>query len=132
MMRWEGIYNQDILKEHIEEITFDKEWRNKKMRLIDADVLEDYIKNNVCTIGKDKILLTAGDDGRWHELLDCIPTAYDLDKVEEQLDIPTAYDTDAEYTEEEKAIIEGVEFSIDNGFDVSDENMKKYESLTKR
>ena len=55
------------------------------MRLIDATDLEKFIQENVCAIGDDHLLLVAGDDGRWHEALPLVKTAYDLDKVVEQL-----------------------------------------------
>ena len=55
------------------------------MRLIDVTDLEKFIRENVCAIGDDHLLLVAGDDGRWHEALPLVKTAYDLDKVVEQL-----------------------------------------------
>ena len=55
------------------------------MRLIDVTDLKKFIKENVCAIGDDHLLLVAGDDGRWHEALPLVKTAYDLDKVVEQL-----------------------------------------------
>ena len=55
------------------------------MRLIDVTDLEKFIQENVCAIGNDHLLLVAGDDGRWHEALPLVKTAYDLDKVVEQL-----------------------------------------------
>ena len=55
------------------------------MRLIDIADLEKFIQENVCAIGDDHLLLVAGDDGRWHEALPLVKTAYDLDKVVEQL-----------------------------------------------
>ena len=55
------------------------------MRLIDVTDLEKFIQENVCAIGDDHLLLVAGDDGRWHEALPLVKTAYDLDKVVEQL-----------------------------------------------
>lgn len=54
-------------------------------RLIDVADLEKFIRKNVCAIGDDHLLLVAGDDGRWHEALPLVKTAYDLDKVVEQL-----------------------------------------------
>lgn len=56
-----------------------------KMRLIEVADLEKFIRENVCAIGDDHLLLVAGDDGRWHEALPLVKTAYDLDKVVEQL-----------------------------------------------
>ena len=56
-----------------------------KMRLIEVADLEKFIQENVCAIGDDHLLLVAGDDGRWHEALPLVKTAYDLDKVVEQL-----------------------------------------------
>ena len=55
------------------------------MRLIDVTDLEKFIQENVCAIGDDHLLLVAGDDGRWHEALPLVKTAYDVDKVVEQL-----------------------------------------------
>ena len=54
-------------------------------RLIDVADLEKFIRKNVCAIGDDHLLLVAGDDGRWHEALPLVKTAYDVDKVVEQL-----------------------------------------------
>lgn len=51
------------------------------MRLIDIADLEKFIRENVCAIGDDHLLLVAGDDGRWHEALPLVKTAYDVDKV---------------------------------------------------
>ena len=56
------------------------------MRLIDVTDLEKFIQENVCAIGDDHLLLVAGDDGRWHEALPLVKTAYDVDKVVEQLE----------------------------------------------
>lgn len=55
------------------------------MRLIEVADLEKFIRENVCAIGDDHLLLVAGDDGRWHEALPLVKTAYDVDKVVEQL-----------------------------------------------
>ena len=55
------------------------------MRLIEVADLEKFIQENVCAIGNDHLLLVAGDDGRWHEALPLVKTAYDVDKVVEQL-----------------------------------------------
>ena len=56
------------------------------MRLIEVADLEKFIRENVCAIGDDHLLLVAGDDGRWHEALPLVKTAYDVDKVVEQLE----------------------------------------------
>ena len=56
------------------------------MRLIDVTDLKKFIRENVCAIGDDHLLLVAGDDGRWHEALPLVKTAYDVDKVVEQLE----------------------------------------------
>ena len=56
------------------------------MRLIEVADLEKFIRENVCAIGDDHLLLVAGDDGRWHEALPLVKTAYDLDKVVEELE----------------------------------------------
>lgn len=55
------------------------------MRLINITDLEKFIRENVCAIGDDHLLLVAGDDGRWHEALPLVKTAYDVDKVVERL-----------------------------------------------
>lgn len=55
-------------------------------RLIDVADLEKFIREHRCVIGDDNLLLVAGDDGRWHEALPLIKTAYDVDKVVEQLE----------------------------------------------
>ena len=55
------------------------------MRLIDIADLEKFIQENVCAIGNDHLLLVAGDDGRWHEALPLVKTAYSVDKVVEEL-----------------------------------------------
>lgn len=54
-------------------------------RLIDTDVIEAFIKNHSCCVGTDGELLTVGEDGKWNNLLEYIPTAYDVDKVVEEL-----------------------------------------------
>ena len=56
------------------------------MRLIEVADLEKFIRENVCAIGDDHLLLVAGDDGRWHEALPLVKTAYDIDKVVEELE----------------------------------------------
>ena len=56
------------------------------MRLIEVADLEKFIRENVCAIGDDHLLLVAGDDGRWHEALPLVKTAYDVDKVVEELE----------------------------------------------
>lgn len=55
-------------------------------RLIDVADLEKFIREHRCVIGFDKFLLVAGNDGRWQEALPLIKTAYDVDKVAEQLE----------------------------------------------
>ena len=55
------------------------------MRLIEVADLEKFIQENVCAIGDDHLLLVAGDDSRWHEALPLVKTAYDVDKVVEEL-----------------------------------------------
>ena len=57
-----------------------------KMRLIEVADLEKFIRENVCAIGDDHLLLVAGDNGRWHEALPLVKTAYDVDKVVEELE----------------------------------------------
>lgn len=54
-------------------------------RLVDVTDLEKFIQENVCAIGDDHLLLVAGDDGRWHEALPLVKTAYDVDKVVAEL-----------------------------------------------
>ena len=56
------------------------------MRLIDVSDLEKFIQENVCAIGNNHLLLVAGDDGGWHEALPLVKTAYDVDKVVEELE----------------------------------------------
>ena len=54
-------------------------------RLIDTDVLEAFIKTHSCVVGSDGVLLTDGEDKRWHNLLEYIPTAYDVESIVEEL-----------------------------------------------
>lgn len=61
------------------------------MRLIEVSDLEKFIQENVCAIGNDHLLLVAGDDGRWHEALPLVPTAYDIDKVVKELEERTDF-----------------------------------------
>ena len=56
------------------------------MRLVEAADLEKFIRENVCTIGDDHLLLVAGDDGRWHEALPLVKTAYSVDRVVDELE----------------------------------------------
>ena len=56
------------------------------MRLIDVTDLKKFIRENVCAIGDDHLLLVAGNDGRWHEALPLVKTAYDVNKVVEELE----------------------------------------------
>lgn len=56
------------------------------MRLIDVADIEKFIRENVCAIGDDHLLLVAGNDGRWQEALPLIKTAYDVDKVVEEFE----------------------------------------------
>ena len=56
------------------------------MRLIVVADLEKFIRENVCAIGDDHLLLVAGDDGRWHEALPLVKTAYSVDRVVEELE----------------------------------------------
>lgn len=60
------------------------------MNLIDVADLEKFIRENVCVIGEDHLLLVAGNDGRWHEALPLVKTSYDVDKVVEQMEDATA------------------------------------------
>lgn len=55
-------------------------------RLIDVADLEKFIQEHRCVIGDDNLLLVAGNDGRWQEALPLVKTAYDVDKVVEQLE----------------------------------------------
>ena len=78
-------------------------------RLIDTDVLEKFIKTHSCSVGTDGVLLTVGEDKRWHNLLEYIPTAYDVDKVVEKLEkqskpLGIGFIPDERYIKEEKAI----------------------------
>ena len=61
------------------------------MRLIEVADLEKFIQENVCAIGDDHLLLVAGDDGRWHEALPLVKTAYSVDKVVEALESEKRY-----------------------------------------
>lgn len=54
-------------------------------RLIDVADLEKFISEKVTAVGDDHCLLVAGDDGKWHEALPLVKTAYDVDSVIEQL-----------------------------------------------
>ena len=56
------------------------------MRLIEVADFEKFIRENVCAIGDDHLLLVAGDDGRWHEALLLVKTAYSVDNVVEELE----------------------------------------------
>lgn len=56
------------------------------MRLIEVTDFEKFIREHRCAIGDDHLLLVAADDGRWHEALQLIETAYDVDKVVKQLE----------------------------------------------
>lgn len=56
------------------------------MRLVDVTDIEKFICEKVCVIGDDHLLLVAADDGKWHEALPLIKTAYDVDKVVEELE----------------------------------------------
>ena len=64
------------------------------MRLIDVSDIEKFISENVTVIGDDHLLLVGADDGRWHEVLPFIKTAYDVDKVVEQLNNAKKYNLD--------------------------------------
>lgn len=63
-------------------------------RLIDVADLEKFIREYRCVIGDDNLLLAAGNDGRWHEALPFIKTAYDVDRVVEQLNNVKKYNLD--------------------------------------
>lgn len=63
-------------------------------RLIDVDDLEKFISEKVTAVGDDHCLLVATNDGRWHEALPFIKTAYDVDKVVEQLNNIKKYKLD--------------------------------------
>ena len=64
------------------------------MRLVDVADIEKFISEKVTAVGDDHILLVAGNDGRWHEALLFIKTAYDVDKVVEQLNNAKKYNLD--------------------------------------
>ena len=61
------------------------------MRLVEVADLEKFIRENVCTIGDDHLLLVAGNDGRWNEALPLVKTAYDVDKVVSELEERTDF-----------------------------------------
>lgn len=63
-------------------------------RLIDVEDLEKFISEKVTAVGDDHLLLVAAEDGRWHEALQFIKTAYDVDKVVEQLNNAKKYNLD--------------------------------------
>ena len=63
-------------------------------RLIDVEELEKFISEKVTAVGDDNLLLVAGNDGRWLEALPLIKTAYDVDKVVEQLNNAKKYNLD--------------------------------------
>ncbi len=60
-------------------------------RLIDVADIERFINEKITAVGDDHILLVVGNDSRWHEALPFIKTAYDVDKVVEQLEETKAY-----------------------------------------
>lgn len=60
-------------------------------RLIDVADIEGFINEKITAVGDDHILLVVGNDSRWHEALPFIKTAYDVDKVVEQLEETKAY-----------------------------------------
>ena len=60
-------------------------------RLIDVADIEKFINEKVTAIGDDHLLLVVAEDGSWHEALPLIKTAYDVDKVVEQLEETKAY-----------------------------------------
>lgn len=64
------------------------------MRLVDVADIEKFIGEKVTAVGDDHLLLVAGNDGRWHEALPFIKTAYDVDKVVEQLNNAKKYNLD--------------------------------------
>lgn len=65
------------------------------MRLVDVTDVEKFIREKVCVIGDDHLLLVAADDGKWHEALPLIKTAYDVDKVVEELEELADYNGNA-------------------------------------
>lgn len=54
-------------------------------RLIDVADIEKFISEKVTAVGDDHLLLAVAEDGRWHEALPLVKTAYSVDKVVEQL-----------------------------------------------
>lgn len=55
-------------------------------RMIDVSGLEKFIRENVTVVGDDHLLLVGATDGRWHEALPLVKTAYDVNKVVQQLE----------------------------------------------
>ena len=55
-------------------------------RLIDVADLEKFISEKGTVVGDDHLLLVAADDGRWHEALPLIKTAYDVDTVIQEIE----------------------------------------------
>lgn len=73
-------------------------------RLIDVADLEKFIREYRCVIGDDNLLLAAGNDGRWHEALPFIKTAYDVDKVVAELEKAKTINVDVGFGTIYKAI----------------------------
>lgn len=68
-------------------------------KLISTETLRNFIKHNICAISNDrKEQLLFVKDGKWADLLDEIPTAYDVDKVVEELKDATFYDESGVHT----------------------------------
>lgn len=89
------------------------------MRLIDADEL-----NELMTAEWFLDSLAANESPReikkkLENAIDSVPLAYDVEKVVEQL------------KEMKEAFIQGVEFAIDNGLQVSEEAIRVYREITK-
>lgn len=74
------------------------------MKLINISDLEKFICEHRCVIGDDHILLVAADDGRWHEALPLVKTAYDVDKVVAELEKAKTINVDVGFGTIYKAI----------------------------
>lgn len=51
-------------------------------KLIDTDVLEEFLRSHACCVGTDDVLLTVVED-RWRRLLDYIPAAEETERCDE-------------------------------------------------
>ena len=92
-------------------------------RLIDVADLEQFIRKHRCVIGYDKFLLVAGNDGRWHEVLPLIKTAYDVDKVVAELEKAKTINVDVGFGTIYKAIRKDAAIEIIKAGGKNDNNL---------